>query len=89
MQKRLKKRITCAKREYDKDGKRKHQDKSKLLHERRHSSGKHHQDSQKACSAHAPYHRTTEAPTGPVCQGYQKADQKTQPDRQRGQGSEH
>eukprot|EP00957_Ditylum_brightwellii_P028968 2188332-Ditylum_brightwellii.AAC.1 len=40
MQKPLKKKIVCAEREYDKDGNRKHQDKPKSCHERRHSSGK-------------------------------------------------
>eukprot|EP00957_Ditylum_brightwellii_P155722 11855462-Ditylum_brightwellii.AAC.1 len=38
---------------------------------------------QEARSAHAPYHRTAEAPEGPVCQGRQKAGQKARPDRQR------
>eukprot|EP00957_Ditylum_brightwellii_P161588 12302911-Ditylum_brightwellii.AAC.1 len=43
---------------------------------------------QEARSAHTLYHRTAEALTGPVCQGRQKAGQKAQADRQRGQGSQ-
>eukprot|EP00957_Ditylum_brightwellii_P166529 12676170-Ditylum_brightwellii.AAC.1 len=36
------KKITCAKKEHDNNGKGKHHDKSKLWHERHHSLGNHH-----------------------------------------------
>eukprot|EP00957_Ditylum_brightwellii_P019041 1433673-Ditylum_brightwellii.AAC.1 len=40
LQKPLKEKIACAEKEHDKDRKRKHQDKPKLCHKRRHGSGK-------------------------------------------------
>eukprot|EP00957_Ditylum_brightwellii_P035837 2716498-Ditylum_brightwellii.AAC.1 len=43
LQKQLRKMIACAKKEHDKDRKRKHQDKPKSCHERRYFLGKHHQ----------------------------------------------
>eukprot|EP00957_Ditylum_brightwellii_P122210 9319610-Ditylum_brightwellii.AAC.1 len=47
LQKLLKKKIACAKKEHDKDGKRKRQDKPKLRHERCLGLGKCHQGKQK------------------------------------------
>eukprot|EP00957_Ditylum_brightwellii_P017038 1285053-Ditylum_brightwellii.AAC.1 len=44
---------------------------------------------QEARSDHTPYHDTTEALAGLVFQGHQKVGQKVQPNRQRGQGSQH
>eukprot|EP00957_Ditylum_brightwellii_P037303 2823658-Ditylum_brightwellii.AAC.1 len=44
---------------------------------------------QESCSAYALYHGSAEAPAGLVCQVCQKVDQKAQPNRQRGQGSQH
>eukprot|EP00957_Ditylum_brightwellii_P056942 4316271-Ditylum_brightwellii.AAC.1 len=47
LQKLLRKTIDCAKKEHDKDRKRKHQDKPKSCHKRCHGSGKHHQGKKK------------------------------------------
>ena len=47
LQKLLGKKIACARKEHDNDGKGKRQDRSKLHHERHHSLGKHHQGKQK------------------------------------------
>eukprot|EP00957_Ditylum_brightwellii_P104610 7971007-Ditylum_brightwellii.AAC.1 len=54
LQKPLRKKIARAEKEHDKDGQRKHQDKPKLCHKRRHSLGKHHQGKQKkkCCKYH-------------------------------------
>eukprot|EP00957_Ditylum_brightwellii_P196447 14967921-Ditylum_brightwellii.AAC.1 len=61
LQKLLRKKIACAEKKHDKDRKRKHQDKPKLRHKRRHSSEKHHQGKQKKkyCNYHGLcYHGT-------------------------------
>eukprot|EP00957_Ditylum_brightwellii_P189114 14395273-Ditylum_brightwellii.AAC.1 len=53
--------IACTKKEHDKGGKRKLQDKPKLHHERRHSLGKRHQGKRKKkyCNYHGLcYHST-------------------------------
>eukprot|EP00957_Ditylum_brightwellii_P186309 14185065-Ditylum_brightwellii.AAC.1 len=47
LQKLLRKKIACAEKEHDKDGKRKHQDKPKAHHKRRHGLGTRHQCKQK------------------------------------------
>eukprot|EP00957_Ditylum_brightwellii_P097381 7417065-Ditylum_brightwellii.AAC.1 len=47
LQKPLRKTIACAKKEHDKDRKRKRQDKAKSRHERRHGLGKCHQGKRK------------------------------------------
>eukprot|EP00957_Ditylum_brightwellii_P039379 2978464-Ditylum_brightwellii.AAC.1 len=47
LQKLLRTAIACAKKEHDKDGKRKRQDKPKLCHKRHHGLGKHHQGKRK------------------------------------------
>eukprot|EP00957_Ditylum_brightwellii_P080301 6107639-Ditylum_brightwellii.AAC.1 len=63
LQKLLRKKIACAEKEHDEDRKRKHQDKPKLHHERRHGLGKRHQDKQKKkyCKYHGLcYHGTDE-----------------------------
>ena len=61
LQKLLRKMIACAKKEHDKDGKRKHQDKPMLHHKRRHSPEKCHQAKRKKkyCDYHGLcYHGT-------------------------------
>eukprot|EP00957_Ditylum_brightwellii_P194262 14795288-Ditylum_brightwellii.AAC.1 len=47
LQKQLRKKVACAEKEHDKEGKRKRQDKPKSHHERHHGLGKLHQSKQK------------------------------------------
>eukprot|EP00957_Ditylum_brightwellii_P064573 4899960-Ditylum_brightwellii.AAC.1 len=76
LQKLLRKMIACAEKEHDKDGNRKHQDKPKLHHKRRHGLEKYHQGKQKKmhCNYHGLCYHVTDK-----CNFVQSRSKHTQP----------